>query len=676
MASGKGNRVTSSTSRVRTRKEPAPAGAAKTRKKPEPAEVSLLGEQDLFFFNEGTHFRLGDKLGAHVLQGDGGEGTYFAVWAPDAERMSVMGEFNGWDQTSHPLHPKGQSGIWERFFPGVGKGTVYKYHLTSRFGGYRVDKMDPFAVYNEVPPRTASIVWDLAYEWGDDEWMEQRRRRNALDAPMATYEVHLGSWRRVPDEGNRSLTYRELAQYLPEYVQRQGFTHVEFLPVMEHPFYGSWGYEVSGYFAPTSRYGTPQDLMYLIDCLHRRGIGVILDWVPAHFPKDEHALGYFDGTHLFEHADPRQGVHPDWDSFIFNYGRNEVRSFLISNALFWLEKYHADGLRIDAVASMLYLDYSRKEGEWIANEHGGRENLGALGFMRRCNEEVYKHCPDVQTIAEESTAWPMVSRPAYLGGLGFGLKWDMGWMHDTLSYMSRDPVHRKHHHNELTFRAMYAFSENFVLPLSHDEVVHGKGSLLGKMAGDDWQKFANLRLLLGYMYAQPGKKLLFMGGEFGQWNEWNHEASLDWHLLDYAPHAGLRRWVEDLNRCYRGEPALHEQDCDAAGFEWIDCNDTEHSVLSFLRKGRSTGKSIVVVCNFTPVPRHNYQVGVPRGGFWRELLNSDAGEYGGSRQGNQGGLEASPVSRHGYFHSLNLTIPPLAVVFLQGEGTDTEEGST
>jgi 1,4-alpha-glucan branching enzyme len=671
MASSKAKPNTSSTSRVR--QKPVSPPTSKTRKKAELAEITLLGDQDLFFFNEGTHFRLYEKLGAHLLNRDGVEGTYFAVWAPDAERVSVMGEFNGWDKTSHPLSAKGQSGIWERFFPEIGKGTIYKYHIRSQFGGYQVDKMDPFAFYNEIPPKTASIVWDLGYAWGDREWMEKRRQHNALDAPMAIYEVHLGSWRRVPEEGNRPLSYRELAQYFPAYVQQQGFTHVEFLPVMEHPFYGSWGYEVSGYFAPTSRYGTPQDLMYLIDSLHQHGIGVILDWVPAHFPKDEHALGYFDGTHLFEHADPRQGVHPDWDSFIFNYARNEVRSFLISNALFWLEKYHADGLRIDAVASMLYLDYSRKEGEWIPNEHGGRENLGAIEFLRRCNEEVYRHYPDVQTIAEESTAWPMVSRPAYVGGLGFGLKWDMGWMHDTLSYMSRDPIHRKHHHNELTFRAMYAFSENFVLPLSHDEVVHGKGSLLPKMAGDEWQKFATLRLFFGYMYAQPGKKLLFMGGEFGQWHEWNHDASLDWHLLEYALHAGVRRWVEDLNRCYRSEPALYEQDCDAAGFEWIDCNDTEHSVLSFLRKGRSTSASVLVVCNFTSVPRHNYQVGVPYGGFWRELLNSDAGTYGGSQQGNQGGLEASPVSHHGHFHSLNLTLPPLAVVFFKGERTDVEE---
>ncbi len=676
MASSKGDNTTPPTSQARVRKKSVSSNAGRTRKKREPSEITLLGEQDLFFFNEGTHFHLYEKLGAHLLKVDGVEGTYFAVWAPDAERVSVMGEFNGWDKTSHPLYPKGQSGIWERFFPGIGKGTIYKYHIVSRFDGYRVDKMDPFAVSTEVPPKTASVVWELAYEWGDQEWMEKRRQGNALDAPMAIYEVHLGSWRRVPEEGNRSLTYRELAHYLPEYVRKLGFTHAEFLPVMEHPFYGSWGYEVSGYFAPTSRYGTPQDLMYLIDSLHQYGIGVILDCVPAHFPKDEPALGYFDGTHLFEHADPRQGIHPDWDSFIFNYGRNEVRSFLISNALFWLEKYHADGLRIDAVASMLYLDYSRQKGEWIPNEYGGRENLGAIAFLRRFNEEAYKNFPDVQTIAEESTAWPMVSRPLYVGGLGFGLKWDMGWMHDTLSYMSRDSIHRKHHHNELTFRAVYAFSENFVLPLSHDEVVHGKRSLLGKMPGYDWQKFANLRLLLGYMYAQPGKKLLFMGGEFGQWNEWNHDASLAWHLLEYAPHAGLQRWVEDLNRLYCSEPALYEQDCDGTGFEWIDCNDTEHSVLSFLRKGRSASESILVVCNFTPVPRHNYQVGVPRGGFWQELLNSDAGEYGGSQQGNLGGMEASPVSYHGHFHSLNLTLPPLAVLFLKSEEESAEEMST
>ncbi len=634
------------------------------------AEMIPLGDQDLYFFNEGTHVRLYEHLGAHPLVVDGVEGAYFAVWAPDAEHVSVMGEFNNWDKMSHPLSPRGQSGIWERFFPGLGQGAVYKYHVVSRYNNYRVDKADPFAFYSETPPRTGSIVWDLTYTWSDREWMKQRRQRNALDAPMAIYEVHLGSWRRVPEEGNRPLTYREFADQLGAYVQQMGFTHVEFLPLMEHPFYGSWGYEVSGYFAPTSRYGKPQDLMYLIDVLHQHGIGVILDWAPAHFPRDEHSLGYFDGVHLFEHEDPRQGVHPDWDSFIFNYGRNEVRSFLISNALFWLEKYHVDGLRIDAVASMLYLDYSRKDGEWIPNEYGGRENLHAVAFLRRCDEEIYQRYPDVQTIAEESTAWPLVSRPGYLGGLGFGLKWDMGWMHDTLNYLSRDPIYRRYHHNELTFRLTYAFSENFVLPLSHDEVVHGKGSLLSKMPGDDWRKFANLRLLLGYMYGQPGKKLLFMGGEFGQWREWNHDASLDWHVLERAPHASLQTWVADLNRLYRREPALYEGDCDSGGFEWIDCNDSDHSVLSFLRKGRSTGERVLVICNFTPVVRHNYRVGVPYGGFWEEVLNSDAEIYGGSQQGNQGGLEASPVSSHGHYHSLNLTLPPLASVFFKHSGAE------
>lgn len=628
-------------------------------------EVSLLGEQDLFLFNEGTHFRLYEKLGAHPLRINGVSGTYFAVWAPDAERVSVIGEFNGWDKNSHLLRVKGQSGIWEGFFPEVREGAVYKYHIASRFNGYCVDKMDPFAVLTETPPHTASVVRDLTYAWEDEEWMATREKRNSLAAPIAIYELHHGSWRRVPEENNRPLTYREMARFLPEYIQTLGFTHVEFLPFMEHPFYGSWGYEVSGYFAPTSRYGAPQDLMFLIDTLHHHGIGVILDWVPAHFPKDEHALGYFDGTHLFEHADPRQGIHPDWDSLIFNYGRNEVRSFLISNALFWLDKYHADGLRIDAVASMLYLDYSRKEGEWIPNNYGGRENLDAIGFVRRLNEEVYTHYPDVQTIAEESTSWPLVSRPPYVGGLGFGLKWDMGWMHDTLQYMARNPIHRKHHHNELTFRQTYASAENFVLPLSHDEVVHGKGSLLNKMPGDEWQQFANLRLLLGYMYAQSGKKLLFMGGEFGQRKEWNHDASLEWHLLEYAPHAGLQQWVADLNRLYRSEAALYELDCQERGFAWIDCNDSENSVLSFLRRGHLSHELLLVVCNFTPVVRHGYRVGVPYGGVWREVLNSDADVYGGSQQGNLGGVEANPVAYHGHAHSLRLTLPPLAILYLK-----------
>jgi 1,4-alpha-glucan branching enzyme len=634
-------------------------------------DVSLLAQDDLYLFNEGTHTRLYSKLGAHPLTAEGTAGTYFAVWAPNAVQVSVIGEFNNWDKGSHGLRSKGQSGIWEGFIPGVSQGMIYKYHVISRYQGYQADKSDPLAFYNEVSPRTASVVWDLAYGWGDHEWMATRQNRNSLSAPMAIYEVHLGSWMRVPEEGQRYLTYRELAPKLADHVTRLGFTHVEFLPVMEHPFYGSWGYQSTGYYAPTSRYGTPQDLMYLIDYLHQRGIGVILDWVPSHFPTDEHGLGYFDGTHLYEHADMRQGLHPDWNSFIFNYGRNEVRSFLLSSALFWLENYHIDGLRVDAVASMLYLDYSRKEGEWVPNQYGGRENLEAITFLRRFNEFVYKDFPDVQTFAEESTAWPMVSRPNYVGGLGFGMKWDMGWMHDTLAYMSRDPIHRPYHHNLLTFRMLYAFTENFVLPLSHDEVVHGKGSLLGKMPGDDWQKFANLRLLYGYMYTQPGKKLLFMGGEFGQWREWNHEASLDWHLCQYAPHAKLQRWMEDLNQLYRREPSLYELDTQPAGFEWVDCNDTLLSVVSCLRHGRSTGDLILVVCNFTPVPRLNYRVGAPRGGFWREVLNSDAQDYGGSGYGNLGGTEVAPIPCHGRPYSLNLTLPPLAVVFFKSEGHAT-----
>jgi 1,4-alpha-glucan branching enzyme len=627
----------------------------------------MLTRDDLYLFNEGSHYRLYDRLGAHPVTVDGVKGTYFAVWAPNAEQVSVIGAFNSWDKASHPLRPKGQSGIWEGFLPGVSEGTAYKYHIISRYLGYQVDKADPLAFYDEVPPRTASIIWNLDYTWGDQEWLAQRHTHNTLSAPIAIYEMHVGSWMRVPEEGYRSLSYRELAPKLVDHVRRLGFTHVEFLPVMEHPFYGSWGYQTTGYFAPTSRYGTPQDLMYLIDYLHQHGIGVIFDWVPSHFPTDEHALGYFDGTHLYEHADMRQGLHPDWNSFIFNYGRNEVRAFLLSSALFWLEKYHVDGLRVDAVASMLYLDYSRKEGDWIPNTYGGRENLDAIAFLRRFNEEVYKAFPDVQAIAEESTAWPMVSRPTYVGGLGFGLKWDMGWMHDTLYYMARDPIHRQYHHNMLTFRMLYAFHENFVLPLSHDEVVHGKGALLGKMPGDDWQKFANLRLLYGYMYTQPGKKLLFMGGEFGQWREWHHDESLDWHLLEYAPHVGLQRWIEDLNRLYRSEPALYELDTHPAGFEWIDCNDAPGSVVSCLRKGRSTNDVLLIVCNFTPVARLNYRVGVPRGGFWREIRNSDAQDYGGVGYGNLGGVEAAPVPCHGRPHSLNLTLPPLATVFFKSE---------
>ncbi len=629
-------------------------------------DVSRISDDDLFMFNEGSHFTLWEKLGAHRAEHDGRGGTSFAVWAPDAEKVSVVGDFNGWNPDAHPLAARGQSGIWEGFIPGVGRGALYKYHVRSRFHGYRVDKADPLGFRHEVPPKTGSVVWDLEYEWHDAAWMKGRGARAGLAAPMATYEVHLGSWMHVPEEGNRPLTYRELAPKLAEYVARMGFTHVEFLPVMEHPFYGSWGYQITGFFAPTSRYGTPQEFMALVDALHQAGIGVILDWVPSHFPSDEHGPAYFDGTHLYEHADPRQGYHPDWGSYIFNYGRNEVRSFLTSNALFWLDAYHADGLRVDAVASMLYLDYSRKEGEWIPNRFGGRENLDAIAFLRRTNEEVYHRHPDAQTIAEESTAWPMVSRPTYVGGLGFGFKWDMGWMHDTLEYMRRDPIHRKHHHDQLTFRQLYAFHENFVLPLSHDEVVHGKGSLLDKMPGDEWQRFANLRLLLAYMWAQPGKKLLFMGGEIAQWREWHHDESLDWHLLEHAPHEGVRRLVADLNRAYRAEPALHENDCDAAGFEWVDCADWQGSILSFLRRGKR-GETVLVALNFTPVPRPGYRIGVPSGGRWCELLNTDAVEYGGSGMGNLGSVPAEATPRHGREFSLPLLLPPLAAVFLKGE---------
>jgi len=631
-------------------------------------DVSLLSEDDLYLFNEGTHHRLYERFGAHVMRAAGRVGTYFAVWAPNAEQVFVMGDFNRWSPTGLPLRERQQSGVWECFLPGILPGTSYKYHLISRYEGYRVDKADPFAFHAETPPKTASIVWEPQYEWQDQEWMHARHQHNGLKSPIAIYEVHLGSWMRVPEEGDRSLSYRELAPRLAKHVRELGFTHVEILPVMEHPFYGSWGYETTGYFAPTSRYGTPEDFMFLVDHLHQNHIGVILDWVPSHFPSDEHALVYFDGTHLYEHADPRLGVHPDWNSCIFNYGRSEVRCFLLSSAMFWLDQYHADGLRVDAVASMLYLDYSRKKGEWIPNQYGGRENLDAISFLKEFNQQVYETHPDVQTIAEESTAWPMVSRPLYLGGLGFGFKWDMGWMHDTLEYLSFDPIHRKYHHSKLTFRMLYAFTENFTLPLSHDEVVHGKASLLGKMPGDDWQKFANLRLLYTYQYAQPGKKLLFMGSEIAQWAEWNHDRSLDWHLLHMAPHEGVRRLVADLNRTYRGEPSLHELDDDPRGVEWIDCNDSEHSVLSMLRRATVSEDLIVIAFNFTPVPRQNYRVGVPRPGFWRELLNSDAPIYGGAGWGNLGGVDAAPIPAHGRHFSITLTLPPLAGILLKNEG--------
>jgi 1,4-alpha-glucan branching enzyme len=626
---------------------------------------SLITDDDSHLFNEGSHFRLYDKLGAHVAQQAGESGTYFAVWAPNAERVSVIGNFNDWDKTRQPLSPKASTGIWEGFVPGIGKGSLYKYHIVSRVSGYRVDKADPFSCFNEIPPKTASIVWDLDYQWNDQEWMAKRQQHNRLDKPMSIYEMHVGSWRRVLEQGNRSLSYRELAAPLAEYLRHLGYTHVEFLPIMDHPFFGSWGYQITGYFAPSGNYGTPQDLMYLIDYLHQHDIGVIFDWVPSHFPTDEHGLAFFDGTHLYEHADPRQGYHPEWKSYIFNYGRSEVQSFLISNAMFWLDRYHVDDLRVDAVASMLYLDYGRREGEWIPNKYGGHENLEAINFIRRMNQEMYQHYPAIQTIAEESTSWPMVSRPNYLGGLGFGLKWDMGWMHDTLEYMSRDPVHRRYHHNKLTFRMIYAFHENFVLPLSHDEVVYGKGSLLGKMPGDRWQKFANLRALYGYMYAQPGKKMLFMGSEFGQPTEWAHDGSLPWELLSDPMHQGLKDWVSDLNHLYRNDPALYELDCDPGGFEWIDCDDAEHSVISLIRKGKSTKDLILVVCNFTPVPRYSYRLGAPRAGHWQELLNSDSARYGGSNMGNLGGLESVPIPLHARPHSLTLTLAPLSVSFFR-----------
>ena len=627
---------------------------------------TLLTEQDTYLFKEGSHFRLYDKLGAHAMTVGGQAGTLFAVWAPNAERVSVVGDFNGWDAGRHPLGPRWDgSGIWEGFVPGLEKGSMYKYLVTSKIGGRSAEKGDPYALFWEIPPRSASVVWDLDYEWGDGDWMASRKSPNSLQAPISIYEVHLGSWRRVPEEGNRFLTYREAAPLLADYVKEMGFTHVEFLPLMEHPFYGSWGYQTLGYFAPTSRYGTPQDFMFLVDHLHRNGIGVILDWVPSHFATDGHGLQKFDGSHLYEHMDPRKGFHPDWKSFVFNYGRNEVREFLISSALFWLEKFHADGLRIDAVASMLYLDYSRKKGEWTPNAYGGRENLEALSFIRRFNEVLYGARPDTQTIAEESTAWPMVTRPVYAGGLGFGMKWKMGWMNDTLAYFSKDPLFRKYAHKDLTFSMWYAFSENYLLPLSHDEVVHGKGSLVGKMPGSEWDRYASLKALFGFMFTHPGKKLLFMGGEFAQWREWSHDESLEWHALDYEPHRGVQRWVRDLNRAYRREQALHELDFDQAGFEWVDFNDADRSVISYLRKGSSTRDLILVVCNFTPVPHGNYHVGVPAGGTWTEILNSDAREYGGSGQGNRGAVEALPEPFHGRSHSLGLTLPPLAVLIFK-----------
>ena len=621
--------------------------------------MSLLSSHDLYLFNEGSHFELYKKLGAHLSP----QGAQCAVWAPNAREVWVVGDFNNWRDGENPLSPQERSGIWTGLVSNAKQGQNYKYRIRGQDGKVH-EKCDPFGFFHEIPPKTASRFWDLSYEWRDQSWMDSRRQRQHRDQAISIYEIHLASWRSNASDHHEPLTYRELAQCLPEYVAHLGFTHVELMPVMEHPFGGSWGYQLTGYFAPTSRHGTPQDLMFLIDRLHEYGIGVILDWVPAHFATDAHGLGLFDGTHLYEHADSRKGFHPDWTTYIFNYGRHEVRSFLISSAAFWLDVYHADALRVDGVASMLYLDYSRNEGQWIPNDFGGRENLEAISFLKRLNEHIYQAFPDVHMIAEESTAWPGVSKPTYHNGLGFGFKWDMGWMHDTLQYLSRDPAHRKYHHHELTFRMLYAWNESFMLPLSHDEVVHGKGSLLEKMPGDEWQKFANLRLLYAYMWANSGKKLLFMGGEFAQTREWNHEHSLDWHVEYIPTHHGVQKLICRLNEVYRNEPALHQRDLQSEGFEWIEGNDQDQSCLAFLRHCPHQ-KPVLAVFNFTPVPRFHYRLGVPHHGFWRELVNTDALEYAGSGLGNQGEVHAMDEPSHGQPFSLSLTLPPLAALFLR-----------
>jgi 1,4-alpha-glucan branching enzyme len=649
-----------------------------------PAESPWLSPEDLFLFHQGSLVRAYEKLGAHQTVRNGIAGTQFSVWAPSAKAVSVIGMFNDWEPGANPLAVAGESGVWTGFVPGANTGQCYKYRIESQFNDYVVEKTDPYGVLAEVPPKTASVIWDLQYTWHDAEYMASRKKKQAQDAPISIYECHLGSWARVPEDGFRSLSYREIAPRLADHCTKLGFTHVELLPVTEHPYYGSWGYQTTGYFAASCRYGTPQDLMFFIDHLHQRGIGVILDWVPSHFATDGHALCYFDGTHLYEHADPRQGYHPDWGSYVFNYSRHEVRSFLLSSALFWLDKYHIDGIRVDAVASMLYLDYSRKDGEWIPNDYGGRENIDAIGFLRRFNEEVYKHYPDVQTYAEESTSWAMVSRPTYIGGLGFGFKWDMGWMHDTLKYCLKDIIFRRYHQNDLTFRMLYAFTENFCLPLSHDEVVHGKGPLFDKMAGDEWQKFAGLRALFAYQWGMTGKKLLFMGGEFGQRQEWRVDAGLDWQLLEKPAHQGVMKLVSDLNALYRAEKSLHELDNQPAGFEWVDCSDAENSVIAFLRKPRApaTPKPTkastkpteplppqeVVLCafNFTPTPREKYRLGVPFPGYWQEVLNTDAAVYGGANIGNNGGVHAEVKPLHNQPYSIELKLPPLGAVFLKG----------
>ncbi len=630
-------------------------------------ESPFLTDFDLHLLGEGNHFRSYEKLGAHLTELDGKPGVRFAVWAPNARSVSVIGDFNGWNRDSNPMRCRGESGIWEAFVPDIGQGEIYKYFIRSQYNDYEAEKADPYGFAAEVRPRTASKVWSLdGYEWGDQEWMATRGPKHRRDAPMSTYEVHLGSWQRAP-ESNGWLTYVDIAPRLASYCQEMGFTHVELMPPTEHPFDGSWGYQTVGYFAPTSRFGTPQEFMQFVDTLHKAGIGVIMDWVPAHFPHDPHGLVYFDGTHLYEHADPRQGRHPHWDTMIFNYGRREVANFLIGNALFWLEQYHIDGFRVDAVASMLYLDYGRDAGDWVPNQYGGHENIDAINFVRRLNERIYAEHPDVITVAEESTSWSMVSQPTYLGGLGFGYKWNMGWMNDILSYFSKDPIHRQYHQNSITFSMLYAFSENFVLPFSHDEVVHGKGSMLNKMPGDDWQKFANLRALYAYMFGHPGKKLMFMGCEFGQWREWTHEESLDWHLLEAAPHQGLHQLVRDLNSLLRDQPALYELDADWQGFEWIDCNDNHSNVISFIRNGTDPDEKLIFVCNFSPAVRHEYKVGAPTSGHWLEVLNTDSAIYGGSDVGNAGAVEAVEQTTHGRPATLSLTLPPLGVLVLKHE---------
>src|SRR5262245_56540027 len=625
----------------------------------------LLTDFDLHLLAEGTHYRTYEKLGAHPREVNGIAGTHFAVWAPNASRVSVIGDFNGWNPSAHPLTRRPEAGVWEAFIPGVKVGALYKYHVVGPDGRSFGEKADPYGFAAEIRPQTASKVAEIdGYDWHDADWIAARATRDPFTHPMSTYEVHLGSWRRVPGETGRWLTYREMAPQLADYVEWMGYTHVELLPITEHPFDGSWGYQTIGYYAPTSRFGGPHDLMYLIDALHERGIGVILDWVPAHFPRDGHGLGYFDGTHLYEHSSSQLGLHPQWDTFIFNYARLEVRNFLISSALFWIDRYHVDGLRVDAVASMLYLDYGRKHGEWIPNRYGGRENLEAIEFIRLLNDRVHAEYAGVPVMAEESTSWPMVTRPTAVGGLGFDFKWNMGWMHDMLEYMSMDPVYRRYHHNQITFSLMYAYSERFVLPFSHDEVVHLKKSMLSKMPGDAWRMFANLRALYGYMFGHPGKKLLFMGDEFGQWKEWNHDISLDWHLLEHPPHQGLQRLVRDLNNLYRDAPALSEGDHHDKGFMWIAADDSANSVISFLRRARNPDEFLVVVCNFTPLVRQDYRIGVPQANGYRELINSDAQLYGGGNLGNAGYVEVERTPAHGFPCSIRLTVPPLAGLVL------------